>query len=254
MRFGLYEPLTATTPPNAGLAVRAALERARRAEQVGFEELWVPDHRATLRAAWWLLGVVGERAPRLRPGVVIIGGSGATRRPRVLAVRALASAVNGGRTSVGVFASPEAISTIAWAAQQGITVLCPWTARPRDALAVLRRYRDELEHAPPMGQRNGGVALVRRALLAETDAEALRRAGLRRTAVAGDPSGPLVGAPETVAAQLAHLERELGELTILLDFVSGGVPAEQALASLERFGRELLPRFRPQPLPPLSFA
>ena len=97
----------------------------------------------------------------------------------------------------------------------------------------------------------------RRVLLADSDAEARRvaepalgRSGLN-DAFWADPDGPLVGSPETVAARLGRLRDRVGECELLLEFAFGGLTAEQALSSLERFSREILPRFSPQPaLPP----
>ena len=100
----------------------------------------------------------------------------------------------------------------------------------------------------------------RRVLLADSDAEARRLAGpaLDRSglddAFWADPEGPLVGSPETVAARLGRLRDKLGECELLLEFSFGELPPEQALNSLERFSREILPRFSPQPALPPTFA
>jgi alkanesulfonate monooxygenase SsuD/methylene tetrahydromethanopterin reductase-like flavin-dependent oxidoreductase (luciferase family) len=100
----------------------------------------------------------------------------------------------------------------------------------------------------------------RRVLLADSDAEARRLAGSAPNrsglddASWADPEGPLVGSPETVAARLGWLRDKLGECELLLDFSCGELPPKQALSSLERFSREIMPRFKPQPALPPTFA
>ena len=100
----------------------------------------------------------------------------------------------------------------------------------------------------------------RRVLLADSDAGARRvaepalgRSGLD-DAFWADPDGPLVGSPETVAARLGRLRDRVGECELLLEFAFGGLTSEQALTSLERFSREVMPRFSPQPMMPPTLA
>ena len=53
-----------------------------------------------------------------------------------------------------------------------------------------------------------------------------------------------VGSPETVAARIAAVVRTLGLSRFDLHYALGRVPHEQRLATIELYGREVIPRVR----------
>lgn len=53
-----------------------------------------------------------------------------------------------------------------------------------------------------------------------------------------------VGSPETVATKLAAAIRLLGLSRFDLAYATGRVPHEQRMATIERYGREVIPRVR----------
>ena len=57
-----------------------------------------------------------------------------------------------------------------------------------------------------------------------------------------------------VMHELGRLRDKLGECELLLEFSFGELAPEQVLRSLERFSREVMPRFKPQPALPPTFA
>jgi alkanesulfonate monooxygenase SsuD/methylene tetrahydromethanopterin reductase-like flavin-dependent oxidoreductase (luciferase family) len=67
-----------------------------------------------------------------------------------------------------------------------------------------------------------------------------------------DADSLLIGEVEAVAARLTEQEAR-GAERLLLDFTLSG-DDRASLAAVERFGRELLPRFSPQPLVPPTLA
>src|SRR5919197_916059 len=71
------------------------------------------------------------------------------------------------------------------------------------------------------------------------------------------PEGRLMlAAPTDVASPRRRvlLGDRVGECELLLEFAFGGLTSEQALTSLERFSREVMPRFSPQPMLPPTLA
>ncbi len=53
-----------------------------------------------------------------------------------------------------------------------------------------------------------------------------------------------LGSPETVATRIAAVIRQLGLSRFDLGYAAGRVPHEQKMATIERFGREVIPRVR----------
>jgi alkanesulfonate monooxygenase SsuD/methylene tetrahydromethanopterin reductase-like flavin-dependent oxidoreductase (luciferase family) len=89
--------------------------------------------------------------------------------------------------------------------------------------------------------RQEAIGLVHRVSLVETG----------RQLIAADD--PLVGTPEAITARLRQLQREQGDVDVVLDF-SGADSLTASLAAIETFSREVMPHFSPQPLLPPTFA
>jgi len=162
-------------------------------------------------------------------------------------------------TWVGVGGSPQSVIR---AARYGLPlILAVIGGDPRRFAPYVDLYRRALEengHAPlPVGMHSLGF-------VAETDEEAVatqwpywaeimdasaRERGWPRptmerfqTEIAG---GSLyVGSPETVATKLAAAIRELGLSRFDLAYAVGRVPHEQRMATIELYGREVIPRVR----------
>src|SRR5205823_1482036 len=65
-----------------------------------------------------------------------------------------------------------------------------------------------------------------------------------------------IGSPETVAAKIAAMMRLLGLSRFDLAYATGRMPHPQRLATIELYGREVIPRVRElladHPVPPIS--
>jgi alkanesulfonate monooxygenase SsuD/methylene tetrahydromethanopterin reductase-like flavin-dependent oxidoreductase (luciferase family) len=96
-----------------GWDYRGLVEKCRVAEQLGFEGFYASDHMHGVAGVpvdtpflepWTLLAALGERAPRLRLGVVV---SGVTyRHPSMLAkIAATLDVISGGRVDLGLGAA-----------------------------------------------------------------------------------------------------------------------------------------------------
>jgi alkanesulfonate monooxygenase SsuD/methylene tetrahydromethanopterin reductase-like flavin-dependent oxidoreductase (luciferase family) len=64
-----------------------------------------------------------------------------------------------------------------------------------------------------------------------------------------------IGSPETVATKIAAMMRLLGLSRFDLAYATGRMPHQQRLATIELFGREVIPRVRElladHPVPPI---
>ena len=65
-------------------------------------------------------------------------------------------------------------------------------------------------------------------------------------AVEPDHGSMYVGSPETVANKIAAVARTLGLNRFDLAYAVGRVPHEQRMATIELYGREVIPRVREQ--------
>jgi alkanesulfonate monooxygenase SsuD/methylene tetrahydromethanopterin reductase-like flavin-dependent oxidoreductase (luciferase family) len=65
-----------------------------------------------------------------------------------------------------------------------------------------------------------------------------------------------IGSPETVATKIAAMMRQLGLSRFDLAYATGRMPHKQRLATIELYGREVIPRVRElladHPVPPIS--
>jgi alkanesulfonate monooxygenase SsuD/methylene tetrahydromethanopterin reductase-like flavin-dependent oxidoreductase (luciferase family) len=160
---------------------------------------------------------------------------------------------------VGVEGSPQSVIR---GARYGLPLMLAVIGGPPSRFApyveVYKRALEEFGHPPlPVGMHSHGY-------VARTDAEAVdiqwpywaemfeasaRERGWARPTrarfqaeIAG---GALyVGSPETVAAKLAAAIRLLGLSRFDMAYALGRVPHEQRMATIERYGREVIPRGR----------
>jgi probable LLM family oxidoreductase len=162
-------------------------------------------------------------------------------------------------TWVGVGGSPQSVIR---AARYGLPLMLAVIGGPSSRFApyvdLYKRALDEYGHPPlPIGMHSHGY-------VARTDEEAVdiqwpywaemleassRERGWARptmnkfqTEIAG---GSLyVGSPETVATKLAAAIRLLGLSRFDMAYAPGRVPHEQRMATIELYGREVIPRVR----------
>jgi alkanesulfonate monooxygenase SsuD/methylene tetrahydromethanopterin reductase-like flavin-dependent oxidoreductase (luciferase family) len=203
MRFAVLHTLTDESDAALEAALRAGLMLAARAEQLGYEALWLDWRPASsllpLSDALLLAAALLGRTHRLQVG--LIGAEALLPHTRA-----------GGR----------ALLDLLFEARFGLA--------------------DRFEQVGP----------VRQVALLEDEAAAGRaRAAARAAQLPADSL--LIGGLEAVAARLTEQEARGPERLLLLDFGLAG-DERARLAALERFGRELLPRYSPQPLIPPTLA
>jgi alkanesulfonate monooxygenase SsuD/methylene tetrahydromethanopterin reductase-like flavin-dependent oxidoreductase (luciferase family) len=191
VKFGLLARFPLTGAPDEPL--EAELSWCRRAEQLGFESVWL----------------IGER-PR-----------GAPLPGALIFAAALAASTD--RLRIGLLLGERA-------AQTGL--------EHGSALDLTRRLAGGRLQVV---SRLEAIGLVHRVSLVETG----------RQLIAADD--PLVGTPEAITARLRQLQREQGDVDVVLDF-SGADSLTASLAAIETFSREVMPYFSPQPLLPPTFA
>jgi len=160
------------------------------------------------------------------------------------------------------------------AARYGLPLMLAVIGGPPGRFAPLvelyKRALDAYGHAPlPIGMHSHGY-------IARTDQEAvdiqwpywketfekaaLERGWARPTMArfqAERADGSLyIGSPETVAAKIAAMMRLLGLSRFDLAYATGRMPHPQRLATIELYGREVIPRVRElladHPVPPIS--
>jgi probable LLM family oxidoreductase len=162
-------------------------------------------------------------------------------------------------TWVGVGGSPQSVIR---AARYGLPLMLAVIGGPQGRFApyveLYKRALDEYGHPPlPIGMHSQGY-------VAKTDEEAAdiqwpywaemlegasRERGWARPTMtkfqAEIASGSLyVGSPETVATKLAAAIRLLGLSRFDMAYALGRVPHEQRMATIELYGREVIPRVR----------
>jgi probable LLM family oxidoreductase len=162
-------------------------------------------------------------------------------------------------TWVGVGGSPQSVIR---AARYGLPLMLAiiggHPSRFAPYIELYKRALDEYGHAPlPIGMHSLGF-------VAKTDEEAVeiqypyweemlemasRERGWARPSLsnfhAEIAGGSLyVGSPETVATKLARVIRLLGISRFDLAYAVGRVPHEQRMATIELYGREVIPRVR----------
>jgi len=174
-------------------------------------------------------------------------------------------------TWVGVGGSPQSVVR---AARYGLPLMLAVIGGPPGRFAPLvELYKRALEaygHQPlPIGMHSHGY-------IARTDQEALdiqypyweetfEKAALERGWArptmarfqAERAGGSLyIGSPETVATKIAAMMRLLGLSRFDLAYATGRMPHKQRLATIELYGREVIPRVRElladHPVPPIS--
>jgi alkanesulfonate monooxygenase SsuD/methylene tetrahydromethanopterin reductase-like flavin-dependent oxidoreductase (luciferase family) len=152
-------------------------------------------------------------------------------------VFAAALAASTHRLRIGLVLEPQEVSSSAASEQ---------VFRIAQQLAEGRMFVD---------QRLEDARLVRRVVLAASEREAQRLAQRAELGLPGQDDA-LIGDVETVAAKLRQLEAEVRDADLLLDFFAADMTGNQttATSSIERFSREIMPRFSPQPLLPPTFA
>jgi alkanesulfonate monooxygenase SsuD/methylene tetrahydromethanopterin reductase-like flavin-dependent oxidoreductase (luciferase family) len=160
---------------------------------------------------------------------------------------------------VGVGGSPQSVIR---AARYGLPLMLAIIGGPPSRFApyveLYKRALDEHGHAPlPIGMHSPGF-------VAKTDQEAVdtqwphwqetldaasRERGWARptrstfdTEIAG--GSQYVGSPETVATKVAANIRLLGLSRFDLAYATGRVPHEDRMATIELYGREVIPRVR----------
>jgi probable LLM family oxidoreductase len=185
--------------------------------------------------------------------------SGTTRSP--LANQYVSPPISEGRlpTWVGVGGSPQSVIR---AARYGLPLMLAVIGGPASRFApyvdLYKQALDENGHpSMPVGMHSLGF-------VAKTDEEAVetqwpyweeimdasaRERGWARPTMEGSQaeiaSGSLyVGSPETVATKLAASIRVLGLNRFDLAYAVGRVPHEQRMATIDLYGREVIPRVR----------
>src|SRR5947209_9775175 len=162
-------------------------------------------------------------------------------------------------TWVGVGGSPQSVMR---AARYGLPLMLAVIGGPPGRFApyvdLYKRALEELGHPPlPVGVHSPGyVASTDQAAIdiqwpywAEALEAASRERGWARPTVdtfqAEIAGGSLyVGSPETVATRLAAAIRLLGLSRFDMAYATGRVPHEHRLATIELYGREVIPRVR----------
>jgi probable LLM family oxidoreductase len=162
-------------------------------------------------------------------------------------------------TWVGVGGSPQSVIR---AARYDLPLMLAVIGGPPSRFApyvdLYKRVQEELEHAPlPVGMHSHGYVATTDEEAAEVqwpywaemfEASARERGGARPTMenfqaeIAG---GSLyLGSPETVATKLAAAIRLLGLSRFDMAYALGRVPHQQRMATIELYGREVIPRVR----------
>jgi alkanesulfonate monooxygenase SsuD/methylene tetrahydromethanopterin reductase-like flavin-dependent oxidoreductase (luciferase family) len=107
---------------------------------------------------------------------------------------------------------------------------------------------------------NTGLGPYRRVILADSD-EAARHILASEPGTTADTGRvtallrqQLIGGPDTICARLEQLQSEFADDAVLLDFSHRGRSSADAIMMMERFSREIMPRFRPHPFVPPVFA
>jgi probable LLM family oxidoreductase len=162
-------------------------------------------------------------------------------------------------TWVGVGGSPESVTR---AARYGLPLMLAIIGGPASRFAphvdLYRRALGEYGHPPlPVGMHSLGYVAgtdeeavdIQLPYWAETLAAASRERGWARPTMeafeAEIAGGSLyVGSPETVATKLAEAIRLLGLSRFDLAYAVGRVPHELRMATIELYGREVIPRVR----------
>jgi probable LLM family oxidoreductase len=170
------------------------------------------------------------------------------------------STADGLRTWVGVGGSPQSVVRAAgYGLPLMIAIIGGESVRFKPFVDLYRRTLSEVGHADqPVGVHSPGH-------IAATDAEAKEQLwphwqvmrdrlgaerGWGRTspgefAAAAGPAGSLyVGSPDTVARKIADTVRSLGVQRFSMKYSHGTLPHDLMLASIERYGTEVLPRVR----------
>src|SRR5712664_2721215 len=163
-------------------------------------------------------------------------------------------------TWVGVGGSPQSVVR---AARYGLPFMLAVIGGPPGRFAPLvQLYRRELEAYAlpplPIGMHSHGY-------VARTDQETFEKAALERGWArptmarfqAERADGSLyIGSPETVATKIAAMMRLLGLSRFDLAYATGRMPHKQRLATIELYGREVIPRVRElladHAVPPIS--
>ena len=174
-------------------------------------------------------------------------------------------------TWVGVGGSPQSVVR---AARFGLPLMLAVIGGPPGRFAPLvdlyKRALDAYGHAPlPIGMHSHGYVArtdqeavdIQYPYWEETFEKAARERGWARPTMerfqAERASGSLyIGSPETVATKIAEMMRLLGLSRFDLAYATGRVPHQQRMATIELYGREVIPRVREllanHPVPPIS--
>ena len=174
-------------------------------------------------------------------------------------------------TWVGVGGSPQSVVR---AARYGLPLMLAVIGGPPARFAPLvelyKRALDAYGHPPlPIGMHSHGYIArtdqeaveIQYPYWEETFEQAARERGWARPTMARfqaeRASGSLyIGSPETVATKIASMMRLLGLSRFDLAYATGRVPHKQRLATIELYGREVIPRVRElladHAVPPIS--
>jgi probable LLM family oxidoreductase len=161
-------------------------------------------------------------------------------------------------TWVGVGGSPQSVIR---AARYGLPLMLAVIGGPPSRFApyvdLYKRALEQYGHAPLLGMHSPGyvastdeeAVAIQWPHWAETLESASRERGWARPTMdkfqAEIAGGSLyVGSPETVATKLAAAIRLLGLSRFELAYALGRVPHEQRMATIELYGREVIPRVR----------
>ena len=162
-------------------------------------------------------------------------------------------------TWVGVGGSPQSVVR---AARYGLPLMLAVIGGPPSRFAPLvelyKRALSAYEHKPlPIGMHSHGYVArtddeaveIQYPYWEETFEQAARERGWARPTMARfqaeRASGSLyIGSPETVATKIASMMRLLGLSRFDLAYATGRVPHKQRLATIELYGREVIPRVR----------
>ena len=162
-------------------------------------------------------------------------------------------------TWVGVGGSPQSVTR---AARYGLPLMLAVIGGPASRFApyvdLYKRALDEYGHPPlPIGMHSLGYVArtdeeavdIQWPYWAEMLEESSRERGWARPTIgrfqAEIAGGSLyVGSPETVATKLAAAIRLLGLSRFDMAYALGRVPHEQRMATIELYGREVIPRAR----------
>lgn len=192
-------------PPCDSPAVLA--DAARRAEQAGFDSVWLPDSQLLWRESFMSLALVADRTERVTVGPAVTNFE--TRHPTVLAsaIRTLQDLAPG-RVRVGIGTGNSALA--------GIGTRPSTRARVTEQLAELRRLLDgqgDPEHEPVLRDAHGRVPIY----VAANGPKNLEMAGALGDGVillAGVSDAALERALTLAGAGAASSGRRLGDLDV----------------------------------------